>query len=158
MVIDDETIYFEMDGEDYMIELWKGQYYASTGCEIGLYHSLPANNTCKDDANNNANLNNYTHAPNAKKDRLLYECAYDDEMLHMEYELVNVNHDETPIFKRSGKHWWLTGFKPGVYNPPDELKMKNIKITFKKKNMLKIFKTLLIILLIIQNTILKEMV
>ena len=46
MVIDDETIYFEMDGKDYMIELWKGQYYASTGCEIGLYHSLPANNTC----------------------------------------------------------------------------------------------------------------
>jgi len=103
MVIDIEPIVYSVGTKKYMIELWKGQYYASTGCEIGLYHGLEG-----------------------KPD--LWECAKDDELIHMEYELKN-SLGKT-IFKRSGKHWWLTGFKPGVFNEPSSLSMENIKLGF----------------------------
>ena len=103
MVIDIEPIVYSVGTKKYMIELWKGQYYASTGCEFGLYHELEGKSG-------------------------LWECAKDDELIHMEYELKN-NLGKT-IFKRSGKHWWLTGFKPGVFNNPSNLSMENIKLNF----------------------------
>lgn len=37
MIIDSEPIRFEYNGYKWMIELWKGQYGMTTGCEIGVY-------------------------------------------------------------------------------------------------------------------------
>ena len=100
MVIDIEPIVYQYNGKRRMIELWKGQYYASTGSEIGYYHEVKG------------------------KDKV-WECS---ELIQMEYTLKNKK-GET-IFHRSGKHWWLTGFHPGRYNNPCDLIMDDIKITF----------------------------
>ena len=116
MVIDIEPIIYEFNGKRRMIELWKGQYYASTGSEIGYYHEV------------------------AGRDKL-WECASDDELIQMEYTLKNKK-GET-IFHRSGKHWWLTGFRPGRYNDPVDLTMDNIKITFNSEVEAKAFFTAL---------------
>ncbi len=116
MVIDIEPIVNHFNGKRRMIELWKGQYYASTGSEIGYYHEV------------------------AGRDKL-WECASDDELIQMEYTLKNKK-GET-IFKRSGKHWWLTGFRPGIYNNPVDLTMDNIKITFNSVEEAKAFFTVL---------------
>ena len=106
--------------------MWKGQYYASTGCEIGLYHYIEPTDCVSD----------------KESFKGLYECAYDDEMLQMEYDLVDTKTKKT-IFSRSGKHWWLTGFKPGIYHAPEDLALENIKITFKNNDDAKNFYTAL---------------
>ena len=116
MVIDIEPIEYQFNGKWRMIELWKGQYYASTGSEIGYYHEVAGKNK-------------------------LWECASDDELIQMEYSLKNKK-GET-IFHRSGKHWWLTGFRPGCYNDPVDLIMDNIKITFNSEVEAKAFFTAL---------------
>lgn len=108
MVIDIEPITFTYDNTDYMIELWKGQYYASVGCEIGIYLASPGN-------------------PGR------YYCAPDADMLQMSYTLLDK--DGKKLFGRSGIHWWLTGFKPGVYSDPVDLTMDDISITFKSTGM-----------------------
>lgn len=115
MPIDIEPIKFSYKGLNYMIELWKGQYFASTGCEIGIYVE--------------------TSQPGR------YRCASDDQMLDMSYVLMKDDGkgNKTEIFRRSGIHWWLTGFKPGVCSDPTNLSMENITIKFTDPGMAKAF-------------------
>ncbi|NLV89240.1 MAG: DUF4474 domain-containing protein, partial [Tissierellia bacterium] len=97
MVLDSEPIYFEYDNKSWMIEFWKGQYGMATGFEIGIYY------TSQPDLSNKTF--NWT----------LYDCADDENMLKMRFELFK-NH--VSLIKRKGKHWWLTGFKLGEFSQP----------------------------------------
>jgi hypothetical protein len=95
MVIDCEPITFRHGGRDYMIELWKGQYDLSAGSEIGIYKR-------------------------SDQGPFKWECGEGEDMLDLSYTLRKSG---SPLFARSGLHWWLTGFKPGVFAEPAELVM-----------------------------------
>ncbi|MDV3427856.1 MAG: DUF4474 domain-containing protein [Bacillota bacterium] len=118
VVIDCEPIYFEYENKRWMIELWKGQYYLNSGCEVGIY------NTKDHDINVPGTFSG-----------TFYYCADDKDQLHISYALKK--NDKT-LFTRKGRHWWLTGFKLGEYSEPSELTM-DIYITLKNKAMLNAF-------------------
>jgi hypothetical protein len=101
MIIDCEPFYFDYDGKRWMIELWKGQYGLATGAEIGLYN----------------------HEMGLIEDRAgLFWCVTNRERLTMDFALYR---DGARLFKRGPEwHWWLTGFKWGVFSDPSSLKME----------------------------------
>lgn len=86
-----------IDGLDWRIQLWKGQYGAFGGSEIGVYTKDP------------------------KQNAMLYHCADDDHLLYMESALYlnkeDYQNNKIYFTREWQKHWWLTGFKPGVVNP-----------------------------------------
>lgn len=129
MIIDIEPIIFVHNKTEYMIELWKGQYCAATGCEIGIYIASKSNNG-KDGEGGYG--------------KARYYCAPDDQMVQMSYTLQEVNSKKN-LFSQSALHWWLTGFMPGVFNDPSNLAMENIKMTFKESSMAKAFYDALVI-------------
>lgn len=114
MVIDCEPIYFEYEGEQWLIEFWKGQYGMTTGAEIGVYRAEKAENFLPGDER-----------------KLHYESIQDNELLPMQYVLYK---EEEEIIRRNARHWWLTGFEPGMYSEPEELTMC-IKIVFPTEKM-----------------------
>ena len=84
MLYDTKRIEFEYGGKEWMIQLWKGQYGATAGAEIGLYSRDP--------------------------DRAMqYDCANDEELITMQFDFYNM--DEYVFSRGPEKHWWLTGFK-----------------------------------------------
>jgi hypothetical protein len=101
MVIDCEPIVFTYNGKPYMVELWKGQYDLSTGSEIGIYKKSDPNKTT-------------------------WDCGDNNDMLQMSYSLKKNGKE---IYHRTGKHWWLTGFKPGEFSNPEDFTM-DITISF----------------------------
>lgn len=104
MVIDCEPVIFAYNGQTYMIELWKGQYDLSTGAEIGIYKRSPSG-------------------------PLEWECGENSDMLYMTFTLKKRGNE---VFRRSGTHWWLTGFKPGQFCNPADLTM-DISINFSNR-------------------------
>lgn len=102
MIFDSEPVYFDYDGKRWLLEFWKGQYGIATGGEIGLY------------VNRNAQ---YWEPP----DKLFYDCARDDERIHMQFRLSKAGRI---IMQRWSEHWWLTGFRAGEYSKPEELVMQ----------------------------------
>ncbi len=112
MILDCEPIYFVSGKKKWMIELWKGQYGLETGCEIGLY--------------------NHTDllAPPGSERRLLYRCANDHEiqLLTLAFSLKR---DGKELFRRGPEsHWWLTGFRWGVFTDPTSSLVMDIEIAF----------------------------
>lgn len=105
MVIDCEPIAFEYNNKTYMIKMWKGQYDLSIGSEIGIYEKLGEDPILR---------------------TTIWKCAENEDMLQMSYSLKK---NGTEVFSREGKHWWLTGFKPGEFSNPGDLTM-DISITF----------------------------
>ena len=97
MVMDAVPIYFDYDGKEYRIELWKGQYGITTGGEIGVYIR-----------------DNHTNYP-----KTYYRAANDEERLDMSFVLTK----KCDLFCRCDKSWWLTGFDVGVFSKPKDLKM-----------------------------------
>ncbi len=95
MVMDAFPLYFDYDGKNYRIELWKGQYGITTGAEIGIY----------------------IHDDSCPKG--FYRAATDDEQLKMWFQLDK----KCNLFTRCDKTWWLTGFDVGVFSKPKNLKM-----------------------------------
>ena len=114
MIIDCEPIYFEYGGKRWMIELWKGQYDLTTGCEVGVYTS------------DHLDIN----IPGIFRGTFYY-CASNDDLLAMSCSLKK---NGRTIFSREDKHWWLTGFKLGEFSEPSELTME-ISITLKDEPM-----------------------
>ena len=116
-VIDCEPIFFTARGKRWMIELWKGQYGLETGCEIGVYNrplDPPAYYPILD-AVVGTRPYDPTHA-------YFYQSADDADMLQMSFTLKR---DGVPMLARGPeRHWWLTGFKWGVYSTPDQLTME----------------------------------
>ncbi len=113
MIMDCEPVYFKYNGEQWLIEFWKGQYGMVTGGEIGVY----------------------TGGINVKTlgifNDTFYNCASDDDLLEMSYALKK---NGNTLFSREGKHWWLTGFKLGEFSEPSELSM-DISVTLKDEIM-----------------------
>lgn len=101
-----ERIYFQYDNKDWMIQLWKGQYGATAGAEIGIYN---------------------------KTDKIMqYDCVSEEEFLEMSFVLYNQGEK---MFERGPeKHWWLTGFKIFNVGVPILLDM-DITIKFPTKSM-----------------------
>ena len=111
MIIDCEPIYFEYDGKKWMIELWKGQYGITTGCEVGVY------NTEGPDLNIPGVFNG-----------TFYHCVSDKDRLPISY---SIKKNGQLLFTRSDVHWWLTGFILGEFSEPYDLSMD---ITIKLKD------------------------
>ncbi len=107
MIIDCEPIYFDYGGKSWMIGFWKGQYDLVTGGEIGIYKKAADLNV----------LGLFSAA--------YYDCVSNTDLLTMAYTLKK---NGNPLFRRAGKHWWLTGFKLGEFSEPAELTM-DITIT-----------------------------
>ncbi|HHW46582.1 MAG TPA: DUF4474 domain-containing protein [Clostridiales bacterium] len=118
MIIDCEPFYFEYKGKNWLIEVWKGQYGMTTGCEIGIYS---------------------TEGPIVKLpggfNATLYKSAGDDEMLYMSAILRKNGHI---LFTRTDYHWWLTGFILGEFSEPEELSV-DCSIYFPDEAMLDAF-------------------
>jgi len=93
MIIDCEPFKFAYGGENWMIELWKGQYGMATGAEIGVYYSKNASG--------------------------FYKCVKDADMLNMSLQLIKNKRER---FFISARHWWLTGFALGEYSELSELR------------------------------------
>jgi hypothetical protein len=122
-IIDCEPIFFDYAGKHWMIELWKGQYGLETGCEIGVYNRTIESTTppvnpvyAVLDASIGRRPGDATPSHN-----LFFDCAKDDELLVMSSTLYK--NGQLLFFRGPEKHWWLTGFKWGVYSRPDELTM-----------------------------------
>lgn len=119
-VIDCEPIFFTAQGKHWMVELWKGQYGLETGCEIGVYNR-PLNPPIYYpilDAIVGARPYDPAHG-------LFYQSADAADMLQMSFTLKR---NGQALFSRADLHWWLTGFKWGVYSDPSDLVM-DIKIS-----------------------------
>jgi hypothetical protein len=103
MIFDCEPVCFEYRGKHWMIELWKGQYGMTTGAEIGIYN---------------------TDRPEIDIPELftgtIYECAKEGEYLNLAYKLIK---NDKVLYVREDRHWWLTGFKLGMFSKPSSLTM-----------------------------------
>lgn len=88
---------FNYQGDEWMIQFWKGQYgFVLIGAEIGLYNRKE-----------NATASSY------------YDCVTDEEKLNMSMKVYRQNAENQNkydlLFKRTpSKTWWLTGFTPGT--------------------------------------------
>lgn len=114
MIVDCEPIRFEYGNKRWLIEIWKGQYGLTTGCEVGIY-------TSEGPDLNIPGVFNGT----------FYNCADDEDQLYLSYAL---RRNRRILFTREGRHWWLTGFKLGEFSEPYEL-MMDVSITLKDRFM-----------------------
>ena len=114
LIVDSEPVEFEYDGKYWLIEFWKGQYYLNTGFEIGVYN---------------------TDKPELDIPELFtgnfYDAVDKEDMLEIQFILYKNGKE---LFFREEKHWWLTGFKTGLFSEPSELTAR-IRITFKDEVM-----------------------
>lgn len=105
-------VFFTFENQDFMLQLWKGQYVAYYGCEVGLY----------DKEHDGKAVGDFTLF-NAVEDRK-YWPTMDVSLYHQ----VEEGSDEYEfVFKRpTDKYWWCTGFYEGELRqkePADELRV-----------------------------------
>lgn len=116
MVFDCLPVYFDYNGQTWLIELWKGQYGINVGAEIGVYHA------------------DKLVAP-SMRNNVIFDAATDEELLPMSLELKYKGHSLAG-FART--HWWLTAFQMGCYSPSKELSM-SVSLTFPEEAMMQAF-------------------
>jgi hypothetical protein len=92
-----ERIKFEYNGLDWMVQLWKGSYFAAlSGAEMGIYNK-PKNRTTG-----------------------FYDCVSDENMLEMSMRVLKG--DKVLVERNPQRHWWMNGFAlGGSINLPDTL-------------------------------------
>ena len=117
MIVDSEPIRFEYNHKKWLIEFWKGQYGMTTGAEVGVYYSR-----CKE-------------IDIAGFKGTFYESVPNEEMLPIS---IILRKNGKVLMKRSGIHWWMTGFILGEFSQPEELTVE-IDITFPDMEMSKAF-------------------
>ena len=121
---DYERVFFTYDNQDFMVQLWKGQYLIGYGGEIGIYHR---------------------DADGLKRDEnILYNAADEKYWPIMDMSVYHQkNEGDAPedyefMFRRPvDKYWWCTGFVPGMVrenNPVDEIRIEAV-ITFRDSEM-----------------------
>lgn len=129
MHIDQVRIRFQYGGQNWMIQLWKGQYgYVMIGAEIGVY-------TC--------DLDEYSGGTG---DINHFDAADKENWLQMQLDCYYCKGGEgtyKKIFTRPyDTYWWATGFVKGQLTkytaPRTELKTKN-RITFKSEEQANLF-------------------
>lgn len=116
MVFDCEPIYFDCEGKTWMIELWKGQYGINTGCELGIYRAD-------------------TVLSSSERKRFHFHTVTDEEMLPVR---IGFHKKGRLLFTLSKRHWWLAGFRMGLFSQPRELQM-HISIEFPNLQMARAF-------------------
>ncbi|MCL2105650.1 MAG: DUF4474 domain-containing protein [Oscillospiraceae bacterium] len=94
---------FPYEGKDWMLQLWKGRYFITTGAEIGIYNKPPS--------------------------RLVefYNAVTDEERVEMSFKLtVNDNGAQNVLIDRPlTLQWWMTGFAVRRYlYTPDKLTLE----------------------------------
>ena len=128
MEYDYVRVFFTYDEEDFMVQLWKGQYGLLYGGEIGIYNR---------DADG-LDTSQFTFYNAASK---RYWPTMDMSVYHQEKE-GDLPKDYKLLFKRPvDKYWWCTGFVPGTlrqYEPADELRIE-ATITFNDAYMASLF-------------------
>ena len=121
---DSVRVFFTYDEQDFMVQLWKGQYIILRGGEIGIYHRDA--DGLKRDPYTLYNAADEKYWP--VMDMSIYEQKKEGDAPE-EYEL---------LFERpTDKYWWCTGFVPGVprnTEPSDELRMEAV-LTFNDSEM-----------------------
>ncbi len=90
LIVDAEPVRFSYGGKQWLIEFWKGQYGMTMGAEVGVYT---------------------TTGPDRGADTF-YGDTLEEDFLAVSFVL---RQDGEPVFSRNDLHWWLTGFKLGVY-------------------------------------------
>ncbi len=118
-------VFFEYEGKDWMIQLWKGQYgLIFYGSEIGIY--------------------NKPHSDKEDNIFTFYSCPPTEDWVKMEMTLYHQELDGswTREFTRPyDTYWWCTGFKDGhlrIEEPADELRMVG-RLTLKSEEMTELF-------------------
>ena len=109
-----KRIYFEYDGKEWMIQIWKGNYGFDlfVGGEVGVY-----------------NRPDGTFG-------LHYNCVTDEEMMPIS---INVHSDEREYFDREAyPTWWATGFVMTDPVDPDSLTLET-SIQFPSEEMCEVF-------------------
>ena len=128
MEYDYVRVFFTYDEEDFMVQLWKGQYGVLYGGEIGVYNR---------DADG-LDTSQFTFYNAASK---RYWPTMDMSVYHQEKE-GDLPKDYKLLFKRpTDKYWWCTGFVPGTlrqYEPADELRIE-ATLTFNDAYMASLF-------------------
>lgn len=107
VVADCAQVFFLYDGYEWVLELRKGQYGIGTGCEAGLYYRKE--NQPETEAERTVTGKQYFSLPEEKwmDMRLLLRGKEGEELLRRDWT----------------KHWWLTGWKWGIFSNPEELSM-----------------------------------
>lgn len=146
MVFDCEPVYFDYDGRTWLIELWKGQYGINTGGEIGIYRADRL-------------------VPPRETDQAHFESVPDSQMLPLTMEVsrrtdapgraacepasrfskMDCCRELAPFFSVDSMHWWLAGFRMGVFSRPKDLVM-HASVTFPDECMLSAFTNALLVL------------
>ena len=125
---DSVRVFFTYDNQDFMVQLWKGQYILLRGGEIGVYHRNA--DGLKKDPYTLYNAADKKYWP--VMDMSIYEQKKEGDAPE-EYEL---------LFKRPiDNYWWCTGFALGVprnTDPADELRMETV-LTFNDSEMASAF-------------------
>jgi hypothetical protein len=122
-IFDCEPIFFRHGNKEWMIEFWKGQYGIETGCEAGIYNRSDDDNTPELLAldatiGRRKNKNGRIDGQHAK----FYKCVDRNEYALIAFRL---SRNGTELFSRGPEyHWWLTGFRWGVFSRPEELVME----------------------------------
>lgn len=135
LIYECEPIQFEYDDQKWLIEIWKGQYGMTMGCELGVYTSSFPSIDMEGIFNGN-----------------FYDQTKDENHLDMTISLIK---DDKMVFYRSDRHWWLTGFVLGDFTQPEELKMQ-IKIVMKSIEMRDAFINAMVLLGYSEDSIIKE--
>lgn len=76
---------FDYQGEEWMIQIWKGNYFISNGGEVGVYWREPE-----------------------KAVGTFYNCADESRELVMSMQVLSG--DKLLVNRPMQKHWWLSGF------------------------------------------------
>ncbi len=116
MIFQCEPFYFYYDNKEWLLEFWKGQYGMTTGGEVGLYFrekTLLSNESEK------------------TRQGALFQAADEKDFPLVSMRLLK---KERELFRRSGRHWWLTGFVLGEFSKPKQLLME-IRLSFKNPAM-----------------------
>ena len=92
---------FPYQGKDWMLQLWKGRYFTTTGGEIGIYNK-PASRFIE-----------------------FYDAATDEERIGMSFEIYITQTEQPLVVRPVQTHWWMTGFAINRYvYLPNQLTLK----------------------------------
>jgi hypothetical protein len=120
MIIDSEPLYFEYAGKLWLIEPWKGQYGLESGAEIGVYRD---------------ELLGLGGLPPGMRH---YASVSEADQLTMKFTLYR--NGKELLHRGPESHWWLTGFKWGVFTAHSSDLRMDIEIVFPKTEMRDAFK------------------
>ena len=116
MVFDALPIYFDYEGETWLIEFWKGQYGINTGGEVGVYHAGKI-------------------IPEQFYKAAHFEVVTDKDMPFIQCRL---DRKRKKVYFLQKCHWWLTGFLMGTFSRTKDLTLVTT-IRFKEERMAEAF-------------------